>query len=134
MDDYQNIILFDGVCNLCNRTVVFIIKRDPGGKFRFAPIQSEAGKKYIGNINFPGEGLQTIIYIRGNKYYTRSEAVLRILKDIGGLWKIFFGLMILPGFIRDFIYNTIAKTRYRIFGKFDTCMVPSQELKERFLE
>jgi predicted DCC family thiol-disulfide oxidoreductase YuxK len=129
---HKNIILFDGVCNLCNHAVDFIIKHDSKVKFRFAPLQSETGMKFIQMVGLPVNDLQTLIYIKGERYYFRSTAVLHILNDLGGFRKLFFVFIIVPPFIRDFFYNIISGTRYRVFGKRPDCMVPSPEIRERF--
>ena len=134
MDKDSQIVLFDGICNLCNGIVQFIIKRDPQGKFKFAALQSEAGQVMLAKLGFPANYKDSIIYFKENNYYRKSTAALKILKDIGGIWKLFYVLMLLPRFIRNFFYDIIAKTRYTIFGTRDSCMVPTPELKDRFLE
>jgi predicted DCC family thiol-disulfide oxidoreductase YuxK len=128
----NQIILFDGVCNLCNWAVQFIIRRDPEGKFKFAALQSTYSSKVLENEfqmkpNF-------IIYIRNLVIYTRSTAVLMILRDLGGFWKMFYGLIIIPVFLRDRIYSFVAQKRYQLFGRRESCMIPSPELRSRFLE
>ena len=134
MDMDSQIVLFDGICNLCNGIVQFIIKRDPKGKFKFAALQSEAGQALLAKLGFPANYKDSIIYVNGNSYYRKSTAALKILKDLGGIWKLFYVFMILPRFIRNFFYDIIAKTRYTIFGARDSCMVPTPELKDRFLD
>lgn len=134
MNDNQHILLFDGVCNLCNRIVKFTIKRDPKGKFKFASLQSASGKALLKQFNLPLNNFDSFVYITNNKYYRKSSAGLHVLKDLGGIWKLFYVFMIIPKPIRDFLYNLIAKTRYKIFGKRDTCMIPTPDIKKRFLE
>ncbi len=135
MDNFEKpILLFDGVCNLCNRVVQFTIKRDPEGKFRFAALQSEGGQALLKKFNLPKNDFDSLVLIEGEKYFLRSAAVLRVLKGLGGGWKLFYGLMIFPRPLRDFIYGIVARTRYRIFGKRDSCMVPDGDVKERFLK
>jgi len=134
METEPQILLFDGICNLCNGAVQFIIKRDPEGKFKFAALQSEAGKKMLVKLGLPTDYMNSMVYIHGNNYYTKSTAALHVLKDLGSAWKLAYGFMILPRFVRNFFYNIIAKTRYRIFGKRDYCMIPTPELKSRFLD
>ncbi len=129
-----NILLFDGVCNLCNSMVQFTIKRDPKGKFKFASLQSEGGQALLNKFGLPTNDFDSFVFINGDKYFLKSSAGLQVLKELGGLWKLFYVLIILPRPLRDFVYNIIAKTRYKIFGKRDTCMVPTQELKQRFLQ
>jgi len=128
-----NIILFDGVCNLCNYFVQFIIRWDRRGFFKFAPIQSEVGKSLLSHFNIQPEDIDTVVYIRGDKCFIRSSAVLYVLKDLKGFWMILFMLIVIPRFLRDLIYNAIAKSRYRLFGKKENCMIPSEDFKHRFL-
>jgi predicted DCC family thiol-disulfide oxidoreductase YuxK len=130
----SSIILFDGVCNLCNGIVQFIIKRDPNGKFRFASLQSESGQKLLGKFGLPSDEFDSIVLIQGEQYFLKSTAGLRIIKELGGLWKLLFVFIYLPASFRDFIYDQIAGSRYRIFGKRESCMIPTPELKARFLE
>jgi predicted DCC family thiol-disulfide oxidoreductase YuxK len=128
-----NILLFDGVCNLCNRVVQFTIKRDPEEKFKFASLQSESGQALLKKFGLPANDFDSFVFIQGDNYYLKSAAGLHVLKELGGIWSVFYALMIIPGPLRDFIYRLIAKTRYSIFGKRDTCMVPTEDLKKRFL-
>ena len=124
------IILFDGVCNLCNGVVTFIIRRDPKGYFRFASLQSEAARKILGR----DAGLETILLVENEVVYSRSAAALRIAKKLSGLWPLLYVFIVVPRPIRDVVYNFIARNRYRWFGKQAACMVPTAELKRRFLE
>jgi len=126
------IILFDGVCNLCNRTVLFVIKRDKKAIFTFASLQSESGQTLLKNLGLPTNHFNSLVFIHHDKYFIKSSAVLHIVNELGGLWKLFFVFKIFPRPIRDFIYNIIAKSRYRVFGKRDVCMLPSQEIRQRF--
>ena len=128
------IVLFDGVCNLCNNTVKFIIKRDKKKKFLFGSLQSPAGQALLKQFHLPLENFHSFVYIKGNKYYLRSSAALHIAKDMGGFWKLFYVFIILPAVVRDFFYNRIANNRYRLFGKQNECMIPTPELKKRFLD
>ena len=132
-NNITNIVLFDGICNLCNKTVQFIIHRDQKSKFRFASLQGEAGQLLMKQIGVPAES-QTIVYISDNRFYIKSTAVLRILRGLGGGWLLLFSLIIIPRFLRDLVYDIIAKRRYRYFGKRESCMIPSLEYRERFLE
>ncbi len=128
-----DIILFDGVCNLCNGLVRFIIKRDKIGRFKFASLQSDFGRQWLQQIGKTNNEFDSVVLVKEKKYYLKSTGVLKILKDLGGVWKVFYIFMIVPRPIRDFVYDMIAKSRYRIFGKRDTCMIPTPDLKERFL-
>ncbi len=127
------VILFDGVCSLCNKLVLFIIKRDPKAKFKFASLQSEIGKSLLLKTELPTNHLDSIILIDGEQYFLQSTAALRILKELNGGWKAIYIFLAVPKFLRDFIYNSIAKTRYRIFGKEDACMIPTTDIKKHFL-
>jgi len=135
MDNNEtNIVLFDGICNLCNKSVQFIIHRDPKSKFRFASLQSEVGKSLMRQIGLSTENNNSLVYIRDNRFYIKSTAVLRILRCLGGGWLLLYGLIIIPRFLRDWGYDFIAKRRYRLFGKRASCMIPSPEDRARFLE
>jgi predicted DCC family thiol-disulfide oxidoreductase YuxK len=129
----ENIILFDGVCNLCNHSVQFIIKRDPKGHFKFASLQSEIGQKLVEQYGIP-KGIESIIYIENNKVFIKSSAALRISKKLNGYWGFLMILSILPSSFRDFFYDIIAKNRYKWFGKKESCMLPTTETKKRFLD
>lgn len=129
----KSIILFDGVCNLCNDAVQFIVKRDKKNQFHFASLQSEAGQHLLAKHILPLNDYNSFVLIEDDKVYTRSLAALRIAKKLKGLWPLLYGFIIVPKFIRDGIYKWIAKNRYRWFGKQDSCMVPTHELRARFL-
>ena len=130
----DQIVLFDGVCNLCNSTVKFIIARDPSAVFRFAPLQSLAGKALLAKYNLSEDNLESFVYIRKGQAQTRSSAALLVLKDIGGFWSVLYGFIIIPRPIRDWAYDIIARSRYSIFGRMESCMVPTPDIKKRFLE
>lgn len=134
MNNNTQIILFDGVCNLCNGFVQFLIKRDPNAKFKFASLQSESGQSLLFKFGLPTDNFHSFIYIKGDNHYTKSTAALNVLRDIGGLWQLFYVFILAPKFIRDFIYSSFAKKRYKLFGKRETCMVPTPDIKKRFLE
>lgn len=127
------IVLFDGVCNFCNASANFILKRDPKGVFRFAPLQSEAAKGLLEKFHLPLDDLDTMVLIENGKAYTRSTAGLRIARHLNAAWPLLYGFIVLPRFFRDTIYRLIARNRYRWFGKRETCMIPLPEWKERFL-
>ncbi len=129
----EHILLFDGVCNLCNSLVKFIIKRDPQARFRFASLQSETAVRMIADSGLVAKDLDTVVYFSGDKLYLKSAAVLHLLKDLGGYWKFFYGFSIIPGFILDLLYDLVARTRYKFFGRTEICMVPTPDIKERFL-
>jgi len=127
------IILFDGVCNLCNQSVQFIIKRDPNGYFKFASLQSQTGQQLLNRFGLDNN-LKTIVLIENEKIYMKSTAVLRIVGRLRGFWPILGVFRIIPPFLRDIVYQIVAKNRYRWFGKQDSCMLPFPGVKNRFLE
>lgn len=129
----QNILLFDGICNLCSAAVRFVIKRDPDRKFKFASLQSATGRQWLEKMGLTEESTDSFVLIQGDRFFLRSSAALRVLREIGGGWKFFYVFMIIPKPIRDFFYNQVARSRYRIFGRQDSCMVPTPDLQDRFL-
>ncbi len=131
-DQAEYILLFDGVCNLCNGFVQFMIKRDPKRKFTFASLQSESAQKLLARFGLPKDDFDSFVLIKGDKYFLKSTAALTVLKELGGFWSLFYVFIVLPRRFRDFIYNTVAKSRYRIFGKRNECMMPTPELQSRF--
>ena len=133
-DPSNKILLFDGFCNLCNGLVQFMIKRDPASRFSFASLQSKTGRELLNKYDLPENDLDTFVYIRNGKAYTKSTAGLFTLKELGGFWQSVFPLILVPKTIRDFCYDLVATRRYRIFGKKDACMTPTPEIKSRFLE
>jgi predicted DCC family thiol-disulfide oxidoreductase YuxK len=126
-------ILFDGVCNLCNGSVLFIIKRDPQAKFRFASLQSELGMQLLSEFKFPKGELSSVLLIKDQKLFQKSNAALEIAKHLSGLWPLLYIFKVVPLFIRNSIYDWIASNRYRWFGKKDACMIPTPELRARFV-
>lgn len=128
---HPHIILFDGVCNLCNGSVNFIIKHDPQAKFKFAALQSSFAKSLLNTDE--QEALGSVIYFQEGMRYERSTAALMILKELDHPLRFLHHLKALPAFLRDPVYNVIAKFRYCWFGKMDACMVPSAEVASRFL-
>jgi predicted DCC family thiol-disulfide oxidoreductase YuxK len=126
-------VLFDGVCNLCNSSVQFIIRNDRRGRFRFAALQSEVGRELLQQYQLPEKALNTVVLIAGGRAFTRSTAALEIARRLDGAWPICYAAVALPRFLRDSAYNFIARNRYRWFGKQEACMMPSPELKQRFL-
>lgn len=126
-------VLFDGVCNFCNGWVRFIIERDPKQYFRFASLQSETASSLLRKHSIK-VSLDSIVLLEGEKYYTESTAILRICKQLKGFWKGLYVLILVPKPIRDAVYRWFAKNRYRFFGRQESCMVPTPEIRERFLE
>ena len=133
MTDNYSIILFDGICNFCNSSVNFIIKRDKGNIFRFASLQSEIGQKFLTEYNFSHTEFDTIILIENGKLYTRSTAALRIAKSLSGIWKLFYIFIIIPGPIRNYLYDLLSRNRYKWFGKRDSCRIPTDKEKSKFI-
>ena len=133
MAEKHAIIFFDGVCNLCNGFVQFVIERDPEGYFQFSSLQSEAAKPYLQRCNISGEQLSSVVLIENETCYTQSTAALRILKKLGSGWTFFYAAIIFSKFLRDAVYGFIARNRYRWFGKQEACWLPTPELKSRFL-
>ncbi len=128
----KKIILFDGVCNLCNNSVNFIIRRDIKSIFLFAPLQSNFGEVLTAKMNIP-QKIDSIILISENKYYIKSDAVIEIIKQLKWYWRMLIIIKILPLKFRDFLYDFIANSRYKWFGKRDSCMIPDGNVKSRFL-
>ena len=131
MDD--PVVLFDGVCNLCNSAVLFIIKHDKNNIFRLASLQSETGQKLLTKFNLPVNELNSFILVENNKVYNRSTGALRVAKKLNGILPLLYSFIIIPKIFRDSIYDWIARNRYKWFGKKEECMIPTPELKARFL-
>lgn len=129
----QDIILFDGVCNLCNGAVDFVIKRDNKIRFKFGALQSKAVKKLLKNYEIEHDYLDSIIMIRRNEIFYKSTAALKITKHLKGFWPLLYPLIIVPAFIRDRIYDFIARNRYKWFGRQESCRLSTQEEASRFL-
>lgn len=129
----KSIILFDGICNLCNSSVNFIIKHDTREQFLFASLQSDAAKEILLQFSSKNLNLDSIILIETNTIYEKSTAALRISKNLNGGYKALYLFIIIPKFIRDWVYNLIAKNRYKWFGKKEKCMLPTSEIRNRFL-
>ena len=127
------IILFDGVCNFCNGSVNFIIDRDKTGYFKFAPLQSEIGEKLLAENGIDKTVTDSVILVEDGKVYTHSTAALRIAGRLEGKWSWFRHLTVVPSFVRDGFYKLFAKNRYKLFGKQEACMLPTPEIRSRFL-
>jgi predicted DCC family thiol-disulfide oxidoreductase YuxK len=126
------VLLFDGVCNLCNRTVQFVLTHDPAGRVRFASQQSEFGQNAIAKFKLPD--LQTVVLLEGDTVFTKSDAALRLTRYLNSPWRWLEGLRVVPKPIRDALYDLVARNRYRVFGKRDACWLPRAEWRERFLD
>lgn len=127
------IILFDGICNLCNASVQYVLKHDKQKLFRFASLQSESGQKLLVQNNLSHTVFNSFVLIQNEKVYIKSTAALMVAKQLNGFIKIVYAFIIVPKFIRDAVYNLISKNRYKWFGSKDHCMLPTPELQSRFL-
>ena len=129
----HRIILFDGVCNFCSFWVNFVIKRDKNDIFRFAALQSETGEKYLKKFGLNITDPDTFVLIDGENYFIKSTAALKVARELKNWLKISYPLIFLPISFRDFLYDLIAKNRYKIFGKKDVCRIPTAEEKKKFI-
>ncbi|MGB0522700.1 MAG: thiol-disulfide oxidoreductase DCC family protein [Flammeovirgaceae bacterium] len=127
------VILFDGVCNFCDSTINFVIGQDPKGIFKYASLQSPYGESLLTKFGLDTTDYDSFVMVEGDQYYTKSTAALRIAKQLGGLWPLLYSFIIIPKFIRDGVYSLVARNRYKWFGKKDECMLPSPEVRERFI-
>ena len=132
-DTPHPVVLFDGVCNLCNGSVQFILKRDPRGRFRFASLQSEAGRSLMAEHGLDPDVLSSVVLVEDGRAWQESSAALRIARHLPGGWKLLRVFTVIPRPLRDAVYRWIARNRYRWFGKTETCWLPTPELRERFL-
>lgn len=128
----ERVILFDGECNFCNRSVQFIIKRDPKARFKFASLQSEVGEQLLDEYNAP-KHIDSLVLIENNRIFYKSTAALGVCKNLKGIWKLLHVLIVIPRPIRDLVYDIFAKNRYRLFGQRKSCMLPSPKERVRFL-
>lgn len=131
--EHHVIVLIDGVCHLCQGLTKFIIKRDPKGVFRFASLQSEIGQEMLRRGGLPEDLVETVVVVEEGSYYIQSAAALRIARRLPFPWPLMYGFIIVPRVLRNLIYKWVAKNRYRWFGKDDECMIPTPEIRRRFL-
>lgn len=131
---YNRIILFDGVCNLCNAAVQYVIKHDKKKLFHFASLQSETGQIFLKKHSLSSTDFNSFILVYEDQIYSKSTAALMVAKNLDGAIKLLSGFIIVPVFIRDAVYNLIARNRYKWFGKQDNCMIPTPDLQSRFLK
>lgn len=129
----QPVILFDGVCNFCNGAVNFAIKRDKKAILKFATLQSGMASQLLDKFSLSAVDLNSFVLIENGKVYTRSTAALKVFQYLDGLWPLMYGFIIVPKFLRDVVYKLIAKNRYRWFGIRKKCMIPTPEVRSRFL-
>lgn len=129
----MSVLLFDGVCNLCNTSVKWVLLRDKKGEFKFAAIQSEAGQSLLKSFGLDNQPLESVILISGRQAYIKSDAAIKVASKLGGIWTIALVFRLVPRPVRDAIYDWVAKNRYRWFGKQGQCLLPQPEWKDRFL-
>lgn len=130
----HSIILFDGLCNLCNGWVNFVIDHDSEGKFRFASLQSETGRRILLEYELPAKFLDSIVLIEDGRRFLYSTSILRTVGRLDGIWSMLFVFRVIPATIRDWIYRWVASRRYQWFGKRQTCRIPTRDLEARFLK
>ncbi len=130
----ETVLLFDGVCNLCNGVVQFIIPRDRSESIHFASLQSPIAKQLLAQYHYPADQINSIVLIENGRLYTKSTAALRIARKLRGAWPIFYVFNVLPTPLRDALYDVVARNRYKWFGKQETCKLPRPEWKHRFLD
>lgn len=130
----RDVILFDGVCNLCSAAVDFILDRDPAGNFAFASLQSDAGQEILSHYGLSTDNFNSVVLVKDGKVYQKSRAALEIAAKLNGAWPLLQAFKVVPGFIRNGVYDFIGSNRYRIFGKQESCRFPTPELRSRFLE
>ena len=133
MTDWNRIILFDGVCNLCNSSVQFTIKRDKNELLKFASLQSEVGEALLEKYNLKGDTIDSVVFIENGKAYTESTAAIKVARHLGFPWNLLQVFLIFPAALRNIVYQWIARNRYKWFGKKDSCMLPDASMQARFL-
>ena len=133
------VLLYDGVCGFCNKTVQMILERDRRGTMRFAALQSDYGRAVV-ERHASLRGVDSVVYVENangggvERVFVRSDAALKVVAYLGGFWKIFLAAYVIPKPLRDYFYDLFARNRYRVFGKYDTCMLPPPEVRSRFLD
>lgn len=130
----NQVVLFDGVCNLCHTTVQKLIQLDKKKQLKFASLQSEFGQGILKKFNLPQQAFDTFLYYKNGKLYDRSTAALQVMKDLDGVYRLGRVFFIIPKFLRDGVYNFVSTNRYKWFGKKESCWLPTPDLKARFLD
>jgi predicted DCC family thiol-disulfide oxidoreductase YuxK len=130
----HSIIFFDGVCNLCDATVHWVIKHDKKNVFRFASLQSDFAKKTLQDYTTKKPIPDSLVLLENNKIYVKSDAALRIVKKLSGIYSLLYAFIVLPRFVRDLIYDLVAKNRYKWFGKKENCLIPEASLMSKFID
>lgn len=126
------VVLFDGVCKLCNRSVNTLLRMDRKGRLKFASLQSDYGRTVLTAHGRQSDAMDTMMLLEGGRLTTKSTALIRMARYLGGVWPLVMAALIVPRFIRDALYDLVAKNRYRTFGKYDTCRLPDPEYTDRF--
>jgi predicted DCC family thiol-disulfide oxidoreductase YuxK len=135
MYDDSQIVFFDGVCNLCEGTVQFLLKRNKKKNLMFASLQSNSGQQMLNHFNLPLNNFNSFVFVENGKLYQRSTGALRVTRYLGGLWPLlYYMFIIVPPFIRNAVYNLVARNRYKWFGEKNECWLPTPDLKKRFLD
>jgi predicted DCC family thiol-disulfide oxidoreductase YuxK len=130
----SEVIIFDGVCNLCHAAVNFVIKHDSAERFVFAPLQSNTAKRYLSKHGVTDDALDSVILIKADQCFLRSDAAIEIAKSLDAPWPLLRFIRFVPKVIRDGLYNAVAKRRYSLFGTRAICILPTEEIKQRFIE
>ena len=130
----NDVILFDGVCNLCSSTVQFVIRHDKKNRYKFASLQSGYGQRLMQQFNLPVDELNSFILFENGSIYAKSTGALKVARHLNGAWPLLYGFLIIPKFIRDAVYSYVARHRYKWFGRKDACWVPTPALKEKFID
>ncbi len=133
MVEIKPVVLFDGVCNFCDKSVQFMIQHDPEGYFMYASLQSDSGQEILKKYGISTEIIDTIVLVENDRAYIQSTAALRIARKLNRLWSLLYIFIIVPPFIRNSVYRFVARNRYKWFGKKDSCMLPDPEIRSRFL-
>jgi predicted DCC family thiol-disulfide oxidoreductase YuxK len=133
MSEHSPIILFDGVCNYCNTMVNFVIKEDKQKTIKFSPLQSTTGQVLLNKYHVP-KNIDSFVFIENGKAHLQSTAALKVIKHLAWYWQWLQALWLIPKFLRDRVYNFVAKRRYKWFGKKESCMIPTPEIRSRFLD
>ena len=127
------LVLYDGTCGLCSRSVQLILRHDRRGRFRFAALQSDAGRALLRRHGLPVDQLDSVVLVEGGRAYTKSRAALRIARGMDAPWPALRALAVVPRPVADFVYDRVARSRYRLFGRQESCMIPTPEIRSRFL-
>jgi predicted DCC family thiol-disulfide oxidoreductase YuxK len=130
----SDVVIFDGVCNLCAHSVKFILAHEAEPKLRFVPLQSPAGARMLREFGFSPEDAKTFVLVVDGNSYVKSDAAIRIARYLRGSWRALGAIRVFPRPLRDWAYDTVARNRYRWFGRAESCMVPTPEIRARFIQ